>query len=106
MVFTRRFEISHLHVMVINPNLISHTVNVVIGENLYELKFRVENGADGSNPQLMDMDSDHGADEGENQKENNSGGGSGKLNHILATKTGGAGASSKATLTVVGRQTP
>jgi hypothetical protein len=42
MVFTRRFDICRHQVLVINPNLIPAAVNVVIGDNLYELKFRVE----------------------------------------------------------------
>jgi hypothetical protein len=41
-----------------NPNLVPQAVNVVIGENLYELKFRVELDPIGSNPQLMEMDSE------------------------------------------------
>jgi hypothetical protein len=42
MVFTRRFDISRLHVMVMDPSLIPQRVNVVIGEGLYELSFKVE----------------------------------------------------------------
>jgi hypothetical protein len=39
MLFMRRFEISQMLVMVMDPNLIPQAVNVVIGENLYDLKF-------------------------------------------------------------------
>jgi hypothetical protein len=56
MVFTRRFDICHLQVLLINPNLVPQPVNVVIGDNLYELKFCVELNLNGSNPQLMEMD--------------------------------------------------
>jgi hypothetical protein len=40
MVFTRRFDIYCLQVLVMNQNLIPQVVNVVIRDNLYELKFR------------------------------------------------------------------
>jgi hypothetical protein len=73
--------------MVINPNLIPQSVNVVIGEGLYELKFRVElNGASGA-PQLMDMDGNHKAD-GPGQGENNG------ANHTIKQITLGDKASS------------
>jgi hypothetical protein len=39
MVFMRRFDISRMLVMVMNPNLILQSVNVVIGDHLNELKF-------------------------------------------------------------------
>jgi hypothetical protein len=39
-----------------NPNLIPTAVNVVIGDNLYELKFWVELNSNDSSPQPMDMD--------------------------------------------------
>jgi hypothetical protein len=42
--------------MVMNPNLIPQAVNVVIGDNLYELKFWVEMNTEAGNPQPMDMD--------------------------------------------------
>jgi hypothetical protein len=48
-----------------NPNLIPAAVNVVIGDNLYELKFRVELNSNDSSLQPMDMDrrpEDGGAD--------------------------------------------
>jgi hypothetical protein len=56
MVFTRCFDISRMQVMVMDPNLIPHRVNVVIGEGLYELNFRVEEASVDSNAQSMDMD--------------------------------------------------
>jgi hypothetical protein len=56
MAFIRRFDICHMQVLVMDPNLIPSSVNVVIGENLYELKFWVELAAEVSNPQLMEMD--------------------------------------------------
>jgi hypothetical protein len=65
MVFTRRFNICRFQVLVMNPNLIPAAVNVVIEDNLYELKFRVELNSNDSSLQLMDMDrrpEDGGAD--------------------------------------------
>jgi hypothetical protein len=59
-VFKRRFDICRLQVLLINSNLVSQAVNVVIGDNLYELKFRVELSLSGSNPQPMEMDDEQG----------------------------------------------
>jgi hypothetical protein len=54
-------------VLLLNPNLVPQVVNVVIGENLYELKFRVEVNPNGSAPQLMEMNGQHeGGGAGEN----------------------------------------
>jgi hypothetical protein len=58
-------------VLLLNPNLVPQVVNGVIGENVYELKFRVEVNPSGSAPQLMEMDGQHegggaGAGAGEN----------------------------------------
>jgi hypothetical protein len=58
MVFTRRFDICHLQVLLMNLILVPHAVNVVIGDNLYELKFRVELNPNGSSLQSMEMDND------------------------------------------------
>jgi hypothetical protein len=63
MMFTQRFDTSRMQVLVMNPNLIPYSVNVVIGDNLYELKFTMELTIEASNPQLMEMDhQDDGAD--------------------------------------------
>jgi hypothetical protein len=94
MVFTRRFDISHMQVLVMNPNLIPQSVNVVICENLYELKFRVELAGESSNPQSMDMDH-NGDDRQDNHKElkGAAGGGSGNQGskHIPSGGAGHAG---------------
>jgi hypothetical protein len=90
MVFTRRFEVNRLQVMVVNPNLIPEVVNVVIGDNLYELKFCVEHQMDSSNPQPMEMDNDHYADEGERQMGNKQGANSmNNLNSNTAARKSG-----------------
>jgi hypothetical protein len=72
MLFTRRFEISRMQVLVMDPNLIPHAVNVVIGENLYELKFQVEGASDAGKPQPMDMDQFH-CDRGHEAREEGKG---------------------------------
>jgi hypothetical protein len=43
-------------VAVLDLNLIPQVVDVVIGDYLYELKFRVESEAEGDQPLPMDMD--------------------------------------------------
>jgi hypothetical protein len=73
MSFTKKFELCHMHVMVINPNLIPRFVNVVIGEGLYELQFRVEVHSDDNNPQPMEMDEDNGADDAGEQGDQGNG---------------------------------
>jgi hypothetical protein len=51
-----------------NPNLVPQAINVVIGDNLYQLKFRVELNPNSSSPQPMDMDNQH-EDDGEDTRE-------------------------------------
>jgi hypothetical protein len=58
MIFTRRFDICRLNVLLMNPNLVPPAVNVVIGKILYELKFGVELDPCGSNPQPIETDSE------------------------------------------------
>jgi hypothetical protein len=53
--FTKKFGQARLKVAVLNPDLIPDLVDVVIGEYIYELQFRVEEGA-GDDPQPIDMD--------------------------------------------------
>jgi hypothetical protein len=72
MVFTRRFDICRLQALVVNQNLIPQVVNVVIGNNLYDLNFHVELIPDGNNPQLMEMDNSH--EEGGADRRNDKGG--------------------------------
>jgi hypothetical protein len=64
MVFTRRLDICRLQVLLMNLNLVPQTINVVIGENLYELKFHVELDPSGSNPQPMETDNEQGSGRG------------------------------------------
>jgi hypothetical protein len=69
MEFTRRHGISRLQVLMMNPNLIPRAVNIVIGDSLYELKFRVKMNAEVGAPHLMDIDDNHEADNSGNRKE-------------------------------------
>lgn len=56
MVFTRKFDRARMQVAVLDPNLIPQFIHVVIGDYLYELKFKVEVAGDGEQPTPMDMD--------------------------------------------------
>jgi hypothetical protein len=87
MLFLRRFEISRLQVMVMDPNLIPQAANVVIGENLYELKFRVEGASDAAKPQPMDMDPFH--DEGGHESRDEEKGGQHPHKPATGGKAGG-----------------
>jgi hypothetical protein len=62
MEFTRQHGISRLQVMVMNPNLIPQSVNIVIGDSLYELMIRVEMNAEAGAPHPKDMDDNHEED--------------------------------------------
>jgi hypothetical protein len=63
MVFTRKYEVCRLQVLVLDPNLIPQFVDVVIGESLYSLWFKVETNGDGEEPVLMEMDNFEGDDD-------------------------------------------
>jgi hypothetical protein len=56
MLFTRQYGRCRLQVLVLDPNIIPQYVDVVIGDFLYELRFRVEKRLEDSNPEPMDMD--------------------------------------------------
>jgi hypothetical protein len=45
-----------MQILVLDPNLIPQFVDVVIGESLYTLQFRVEENVDDNDPEPMDMD--------------------------------------------------
>ncbi|XP_035822203.1 uncharacterized protein [Zea mays] len=70
MLFTRKFDRARLKVAVLDPNLIPQVVDVVIGDYLYELKFRVESEAEGDQPLPMDMDHIGENDDDEFQDQN------------------------------------
>jgi hypothetical protein len=56
MVFSRKYEIGQMQVLVLDPNLIPQFVDVVIGDYLYSLQFKVEDSGEDGEPQPMDMD--------------------------------------------------
>jgi hypothetical protein len=55
--FTKKFGRSRLKVAMLDPNLIPDLVDVVIGDFVYELQFRVEQNMPNGEPQVIDMDS-------------------------------------------------
>jgi hypothetical protein len=56
MLFTRQYGRCRLQVLVLDPNIIPQYVDVVIGDFLYELRFRVDKNLEDSNSEPMDMD--------------------------------------------------
>jgi hypothetical protein len=56
MPFTRVHEIARMQVAVLDPGLIPEYADVAIGENVYELQFKVEPDENSANPMPMDMD--------------------------------------------------
>jgi hypothetical protein len=62
MVFTRKYDICRMQVLVLDPNLIPQFVDVVIGDSLYTLQFRVEENLNDNEPTPMDMDDFHDED--------------------------------------------
>jgi hypothetical protein len=57
MKFTREYERARLQVLVLDPSLIPQSIDVVIGEFIYELHFRVER-AEMIHPIPIDMEDD------------------------------------------------
>jgi hypothetical protein len=55
--FTKKFGRSRMKVAMLDPNLIPDLVDVVIGDFVYELQFRVEENMPNGEPQVIDMDS-------------------------------------------------
>ncbi|KAF0930278.1 hypothetical protein E2562_031887 [Oryza meyeriana var. granulata] len=56
--FIRRYDIAHLQVLVLDPSLIRDSVDVVIGDFLYELHFKMEPENGEAKPQPMEIDND------------------------------------------------
>lgn len=56
MMFMWNYGICRLQVLVVDPNLTPQFVNVVIGDYMYELRFRVEAGGDGTDKPPMPFD--------------------------------------------------
>ncbi|CAO2044418.1 unnamed protein product [Urochloa humidicola] len=87
--FSRKFEASRIKVMVLDPNLIPQAVDVVIGDYLYGLRFRVETGVGNSNPAPMDMDDDDEAGDGDLNKNGKEDSGDTQQQKFSAAKGGG-----------------
>ncbi|XP_035823077.1 uncharacterized protein [Zea mays] len=68
MKFTNQYGICRLQVMVLDPLLIPQFIEVVIGECLFELQFRVEENMDSDSPVPVDMD-DFSGGEDENKSD-------------------------------------
>jgi hypothetical protein len=54
---TKKFGRARMKVAVLDPDLIPNLVDVVIGDFVYELQFRVEIDMPDGEPQVIDMDS-------------------------------------------------
>jgi hypothetical protein len=59
MIFTRQYNRARLQVLVLDLALIPTLVDVVIGDNVYELCFKVEPDEMRDNPGLLDMEDDN-----------------------------------------------
>uniref|UniRef100_K3ZCU6 CCHC-type domain-containing protein n=1 Tax=Setaria italica TaxID=4555 RepID=K3ZCU6_SETIT len=71
--FTKQHGVARLRVALLNPDLIPDLVEVVTGEYVYELQFRVETDGMANNPVPIDMDIDPengGNSDGETEKGN------------------------------------
>ena len=64
--FTRRYGIARLQVLVLDPSLIPDVVDVAIGDNLYELCFKVEQENGFDVPEPIGMDNSGDREEGKN----------------------------------------
>jgi hypothetical protein len=58
MSFTRQYNRPKMQVLVLDPALIPSSMNVVIGDNVYELHFRVEPEDMQDAPKLLDTEDD------------------------------------------------
>jgi hypothetical protein len=66
--FTKKYGRSRMKVAVLDPTLIPNLVDVVIGDFVYELQFRVEQGIKDGEPEVIDMDSTTEEDDPKGQK--------------------------------------
>uniref|UniRef100_C6JRS1 DUF4283 domain-containing protein n=1 Tax=Sorghum bicolor TaxID=4558 RepID=C6JRS1_SORBI len=55
--FTKKFGRARMKVAVLDPSLILNLVDVVIGDFVYELQFRVDQDVPNGEPEVIDMDS-------------------------------------------------
>ncbi|TVU46458.1 hypothetical protein EJB05_05998, partial [Eragrostis curvula] len=90
MKFTKEHNICRMQVLVLDPSLIPQHVDVVIGDYLYDLQFRV--GPIGNNAQPLDFDDDIDEDNDGNGKDKNGMSGKGNDNSQLGGAAGSNGA--------------
>ena len=55
--FTKKYGRARMKVAVLDPTIIPNFVDIVIGDYVYELQFRVEDETPDGEPQIIDMDS-------------------------------------------------
>jgi len=67
--FTKKYGRARMKVAVLNPDLIPDQVDVVIGDYVYELQFRMEKDMPDGEPQVIDMDSTMDEDKAPEEKE-------------------------------------
>ena len=84
MKFTKNFGRSRMKVALYNSDLIPEYVDVVFGDFIYELQFRVEKEGDESAP-LIDMDTQQ--DEEPNEDKGKEGNNKGQVNMKEKTQT-------------------
>jgi hypothetical protein len=58
MIFMRQNNRARMQVLVLDPSLIPTSVDVVIGDNIYELHFKVEPDEMSENPKPLEMEDD------------------------------------------------
>jgi len=66
--FTKKYGRARMKVAVLDPDLIPDLVDVVIGDFVYELQFRVEKDMSDGEPQVIDMDSTMDEDKAPEEK--------------------------------------
>jgi len=74
MKFTKEHNVARFKVAVLDPDLIPNLVDVLIGDYVYELPFRVEFEGEENNPMPIDMDIDPTGHGGEDNGDNLEGG--------------------------------
>ncbi|EEE63245.1 hypothetical protein OsJ_18055 [Oryza sativa Japonica Group] len=81
MLFTRRYDIARLQVLALDPSLIPDVVDVVIGDHLYELAFKVEPESGADEPVPMEMEN---VDDGNLEEKDD-----GNMKQVLGKEVGG-----------------
>ena len=72
MKFTKKYGRARMKVAVLDHTISSNLLDIVIGDYVYELQFRVEEGLSNGEPQFIDMDSTVDDDDPNGGKEEDS----------------------------------